>query len=102
MYDGMTRKEVFDIFSQVDFQADVEGWMTLGAFLRDRSASRRYVPIATVLDNTKREREELVAAVEGVHYPFFGISYRIDKNQFVFDHPQHDHVDHSAKAIKHS
>jgi hypothetical protein len=37
------------------------------------------------VDKAKSSNEEMVAVIEGVVCPWFGIGYRIDKIQFNFD-----------------
>lgn len=41
-----------------------------------------FVPLATFDESEKEQDEELVAAMEGVTFPFFGLAYSIDKVQF--------------------
>jgi hypothetical protein len=50
----------------------------------------------------KTANDEIVAAVEGVVYPWFGIAYRIDKIQFAFDDDSERYLDQSRDAILHA
>ena len=42
----------------------------------------------------------MVAAIEGVVYPWFGTAFRLDRIQFSMEQGQKDLVDHSREAIK--
>jgi hypothetical protein len=46
--------------------------------------------------------DEFVAAVEGVVYPWFGLSYRIDRVQFSLENVNIDLTDHSRESILHA
>ena len=62
------------------------------------------MPVATYNDElAKNSNEETVAVIEGVIYPWFGVSYRIDRIQYLFDEISNlGRIDQSAEAIKHA
>jgi hypothetical protein len=48
--------------------------------LKEKALSSTFIPVASFNDDTaKNSNEEMVAVIEGVVYPWFGIGYRIDK-----------------------
>ena len=68
--------------------------------IEERGVSQLFVPVASFDDDRKKNRnEEMVAIIEGVVYPWFGIGYRIDMIQFSFGDDSHLFVDHSRSAI---
>lgn len=51
--------------------------------LQEHHLSQLFAPVASFHDESaKNSNEELVAMVEGVVYPWFGVGYRIDRIQF--------------------
>jgi len=42
----------------------------------------------------------MVAAIEGVVYPWFGMANRVDRIQYSMEQGQKDLVDHSREAIR--
>ena len=72
--------------------------------LKEKSLSSTFIPVASFYDDkAKSSNEEMVSVIEGVVYPWFGISYRIDKIQFNFDDEHtHKYIDQSREAILHA
>lgn len=61
------------------------------------------MPIASFDDSDlDSPNDEMVAVVEGVVYPWFGVAYRIDRVQFGIDSSFDDLTDHSREAISHA
>ena len=54
--------------------------------MKEKALSSTFIPGASFNDEkANNSNEEMVAVIEGVVYPWFGIGYRIDKIQFNFD-----------------
>lgn len=71
--------------------------------LQEKDLSKIFVPIAVFHDEDQSSsNEEIVATIEGVVYPWFGLSYRIDRIQFSMEQSKVDQVDHSREAILHA
>lgn len=59
--------------------------------LEEKDLSKVFLPIAAFHDKAKSSsNEEIVAAIEGVVYPWFGLSYRIDRIQFSMERSEVD------------
>jgi len=73
--------------------------MTLGLsmsdfVLREKTLGHVFVPVASFDDAVlKTSNEEMVAVIEGMVYPWFGVGYRIDKIQFAFDDESDTYID---------
>ena len=51
--------------------------------LKEKDLSKIFLPIASFHnEGAPSQNEEVVAAIEGVVYPWFGLCYRIDRIQF--------------------
>ena len=63
-----------------------------------------FVPVATFHDElAKNSNEETVAVIEGVVYPWFGVSYRVDRIQYLIDEIKMlGRIDQSKDAIQHA
>ena len=63
-----------------------------------------FVPVATFHDElAKNSNEETVAVIEGVIYPWFGVSYRVDRIQYLIDEIKMlGRIDQSKDAIQHA
>lgn len=71
--------------------------------IEEKDLSKIFLPIASFHDEEQSSsNEEIVAAIEGVVYPWFGLSYRIDRIQFSMEQSKVDQVDHSRDAILHA
>lgn len=55
--------------------------LTLKEFVSgEKDLGSIFIPVATYNDElAKNSNEEIVAVIEGVVYPWFGVSYRIDR-----------------------
>ena len=48
--------------------------------LREKTLGHVFVPVASFDDEKKESsNDEMVAVIEGMVYPWFGLAYRIDK-----------------------
>ena len=54
-------------------------------FSRNSVVGSIFVPIATFAENVTDKLEEYVSMVEGINFPFFGISYSIERVMFNYD-----------------
>ena len=81
------------------FYNELQGNILLKDFLREKTLSRVFVPVATYHEDHKAQDDEFVAIIEGVTFPFFGISYSIHKTQYNFDLNVESHIDHSKEAV---
>ncbi len=80
IYDEMTKEEALNELQKIYFQSDLDKWISYVNFMKDKRLSRTFMPIETIFNGSKKEQEELVAAIEGIAFPFYGLSYRVDKN----------------------
>ena len=59
--------------------------------IEEKDLSKIFLPIASFHDEEKSSsNDEVVAAIEGVVYPWFGLSYRIDRIQFSMEQSKVD------------
>lgn len=71
--------------------------------LREKTLGQIFIPVASFDDpGLPSANDEVVAVIEGVVYPWFGIAYRIDKIQFAFDDESERYIDQSRQAILHA
>lgn len=72
--------------------------------MKEKALSSTFIPVASYNDDkAKNSNEEMVAVIEGVVYPWFGIGYRIDKIQFNFDDERtHNYIEQSREAMMHA
>ena len=71
--------------------------------LKHKILSKIFVPVCSFDDlEAHSSNDEMVAVIEGVIYPWFGIGYRIDYIQYAFDDDSHKYVDQSREAIMHA
>jgi len=48
--------------------------------LTERTVSSTFIPVCSFDDSTKKSsNDEMVAAIEGIVYPWFAFAYRIDR-----------------------
>ena len=100
LFDQFETTEAADaVLDKVRFYNEVKTNIKLGKFLKAQTLSRMFVPVATFNENIKDQDEELVALMEGVTFPFFGVAYSLQKSQFNFDLAVESHIDHSKDAI---
>ena len=71
--------------------------------LREKTLGHVFIPVASFDDASKKtSNDELVAVIEGMVYPWFGVGYRIDKIQSAFDDDTHKYIDQSRESILHA
>lgn len=89
---------------KVKFFTDIELGISMNQFVLDEKyVSTIFVPVCTYNDDEAgNSNDEMVAVLEGVVYPWFGLSYRIDRIQFSMERRQRDMMDHSREAILHA
>lgn len=77
---------------KIKFFNDVEFGITMQDFIiEEKDLSKIFLPIASFHDEEQSSsNEEIVAAIEGVVYPWFGLSYRIDRIQFSMEQSKVD------------
>lgn len=68
--------------------------------MKNKDLIEIFVPIAT-FDNTDQDDQslEMVALMEGLAMPFFGIAYSIEKNLFNTNLLIDNNIDHSPESI---
>ena len=66
---------------KITVYSDLEVGMTMKDFvLREKTLSQIFIPVASFDDEgAESANDEVVAVVEGLVYPWFGVAYRIDK-----------------------
>lgn len=62
---------------------------------KEKMVSSIFVPIASFHDEASHtSNDEMIAVIEGVVYPWFGIGYRIDRIQYnLDDYKMHGRLD---------
>lgn len=86
LYDDFTLSEAEDMLDRVDFYNEVNYGIRLGNFLsKQRALSRVFAPILTFHNDRNDQNLEYVAAIEGVVFPIWGISFSIEKIQHNID-----------------
>ena len=104
LFDEFTRESLEQTLDKVKFFSDLELGMTMEDMVLEHNVmSKLFMPVCTY-DDPKRESQnkEIVSAVEGIVYPWFGIMYRIDRIQFGQESKLRDKTDHSREAIMHA
>ena len=81
LFDEYSKEQLETTLDKIKFFNDVEFGITMNDFiLQEKSMSEIFVPIASFHNkDAQTSNDEIVAAIEGVVYPWFGISYRIDR-----------------------
>ena len=81
LFDEYSKEQLETTLDKIKFFNDVEFGITMNDFiLQEKSMSEIFVPIASFHNkDAQSSNDEIVAAIEGVVYPWFGISYRIDR-----------------------
>lgn len=84
IYDEYNKNELETMLDKIKFFSDLELGITMEDFVRqEHHLSKLFVPVGSFHDEEKASsNEELVAVVEGVVYPWFGVGYRIDRIQY--------------------
>eukprot|EP00349_Pseudokeronopsis_sp_Brazil_P000096 CAMPEP_0202957042 /NCGR_PEP_ID=MMETSP1396-20130829/1473_1 /ASSEMBLY_ACC=CAM_ASM_000872 /TAXON_ID= /ORGANISM="Pseudokeronopsis sp., Strain Brazil" /LENGTH=94 /DNA_ID=CAMNT_0049674319 /DNA_START=797 /DNA_END=1081 /DNA_ORIENTATION=+ len=69
---------------------------------QNNKISSYFVTVATFYQENVRLSNQIVAAVEGRNFPFFGYSYSPQKQMFNYDPDLDDVIDFSRESIAHS
>lgn len=101
IFDSYEKDQLEEVLDKIKFFADIEQGITNHDFiLKEDHLSTIFVPVGTFDDSNKKSaNDEMVAAIEGTIYPWFGFAYRIDRIQYSQEHTKIDKVDHSREAI---
>lgn len=104
IFDEYSQQKLDNILDKISFYSDVSVGLTMNDFvLKEKTIGQLFVPVASFDDSElKSANDEVVAVVEGVVYPWFGIAYRVDKIQFAFDDDSERYVDQSRECILHA
>lgn len=104
LFDEFTKDSLENIFDKVKFFSDVELGLTMSdMILEHKSLSNIFMPVCTYDDDRKESQNyETVAAFEGIVYPWFGVTYRVDRIQFSMESRSRDKTDHSREAVLHA
>jgi hypothetical protein len=100
LLDGYTLKDAEQLLNNVTFYNKLAFNLPLKKFLSESVLSAAFVPVATFNEDSKTQDEEFVAAVEGAHFPFFGLAFSLEKFQFNSDLTIEDDIDHSKLAVR--
>ena len=81
IFDEYTQEKLDDILDKVAFYCDLTLGLSMTDFvLREKTLGQIFIPVASFDDSSlPSANDEVVAVIEGVVYPWFGIAYRIDK-----------------------
>lgn len=81
LFDEFEAEKLEKMLDNVFFYSDVAYGVSMMDFVtKAKTLSQIFIPVASYNDdNAKNSNEETVAVIEGVIYPWFGISYRIDR-----------------------
>lgn len=81
LFDQYSLDELETVLDKIKLFNNVELGISMNDFiLEEIQMSKIFLPIASFDDSEAgSQNEEIVAAVEGVVYPWFGMSYRIDR-----------------------
>lgn len=104
MYDQYEKEELEQVFDKIKFFSDLEIGMTMKQMvLHNKILSNIFMPVCSFDDPAKaNQNHEMVSAIEGIVYPWFGVGYRIDRQQFSLESTKRDQTDHSREAIMHA
>lgn len=104
IFDEYNEQKLENILDKITLYSDLTLGMTMNDFiLREKTLGQLFVPVASFDDpQLQSANDEVVAVVEGVIYPWFGIAYRVDKIQFAFDDDSERYLDQSRETILHA
>lgn len=104
LFDEYEKKDLDSLFDRIKFFTDVEVGVTMEQFiLEHRILSGIFMPVCSFDDNSKaNQNKEIVSAIEGIVYPWFGVSYRPDRIQYSMENTKRDKTDHSRESIMHA
>ena len=95
IFDEYQQEQLDHILDKITVYSDLTLGLSMSDFvLREKTLGHVFVPVASFDDATlKTSNEEMVAVIEGMVYPWFGVGYRIDKIQFAFDDESDKYID---------
>ena len=101
VYDEFDKKQLEKVFDKTGYFSNLELGIDVNHFvLHEKDVGQFFVPVGTFDDASKdSQNEEMVAVIEGVLYPWFGVAYRLDRIQYSMEPGQRDLVDHSKDAV---
>ena len=104
MFDEYSKEQLDDLFDKIKFFTDVEIGMTMEQMiLEHKILSGIFMPVCSFDDSSKsNQNKEMVSAIEGIVYPWFGVNYRVDRIQYGMENTKRDQTDHSREAILHA
>jgi hypothetical protein len=104
IYDEFNKEELENVFDKVKFFSDLEVGLSMNdMILEHKTLSNIFMPVCTYDDSNKKNQNfETVASFEGVVYPWFGLTYRIDRIQYSMENRKRDKTDHSREAMLHA
>ena len=104
LFDNYEKADLEDTLDKIKFFSDLELGMSMEEMiLEHKTLSSIFMPVCTFDDSSKEnQNKELVSALEGIIYPWFGVGYRVDRIQYSFENSAKDGVDHSREAILHA
>ena len=81
LFDEYTKDQLDSLFDRIKFFSDVEVGMTMEQFiLEHKILSGIFMPVCSFDDSSKQnQNKEMVSAIEGIVYPWFGVSHRVDR-----------------------
>ena len=88
------------ILNNITFYHELVFGVPLNKFLSESVLSQVFVPVATFNEDKKNQEDEIVAMIEGAHFPIFGSAVSLEKIQFNDDLTIEDDIDHSKVAIR--
>ncbi len=100
LFDGLSLAEMEGILNNMTFYHELVFGVPLNKFLSESVLSQVFVPVATFNEDKKNQEDEIVAMIEGAHFPIFGSAVSLEKIQFNDDLTIEDDIDHSKVAIR--
>lgn len=94
MYDGLNSTEADAILDSIKLYNEITENIVLEDFIQFKTLSQVFVAVATYEEEEKDKKEEFIAVIEGIMYPFFGLAYSIDKIQYNIDDRLDRRIDH--------
>ena len=81
MFDEIERESLEKLLDKIFFFCDTALGLNVKEFVSgEKDLGSIFIPVASYHDElAKNSNEETVAIIEGVVYPWFGVSYRIDR-----------------------
>lgn len=98
----MTSKQVDALFDNITVYNEMNKGVQISRFSSVKIIGSIFTPIATYYQENVRSNDEWVAIIEGINFPFFGISFSIEKVLFNYDILLEDYLDFSKNSILHA